>query len=73
MNERERDLAIKEARMGALHDLQLVFATIESERGPQDELGVLAKLVRYHIGQKLSEVAQDKAGGPKVSHTLWGE
>jgi hypothetical protein len=73
MNEKERELVIKEARLNALRDVEIALAKIEQERGAQDELGRLAQLIRYHLGQQISEVAQDKAGQTRLDHTLWGE
>lgn len=73
MNEQEREIVIKEARLAALHDIEMALIKLESDRSVDAEIARTAKFIRHYINQRMGDVGQDKADRMRLSHTLWGE
>jgi hypothetical protein len=73
VNEREREIVIKEARLAALHDIEAAFRKLTQENLVSNEVKEAAKFISHYIGQRVSEVAQDKADRQRLSHTPWGD
>ncbi len=73
MNEREREIVIKEARLAALHDVETALRELMKEKPVSNEVEEAAKFISHYIGQRISDVAQDKADRLRLSHTPWGD
>ena len=77
IDERERELIIKEARLAALHDLEAVLRDIRAGRlikaAVTDEVKGALDLIMFYLAQRVRDVAQDKAGRQRLSHTSWGD
>jgi hypothetical protein len=72
LTEEDRKLVIKEARLAAVHDIQMVLAKLMEEQGQREpQLVRTAQLIVHYVGLRLGEIAQDKAGYPQQSHQLW--
>jgi SepF-like predicted cell division protein (DUF552 family) len=72
MNEQEREIVIKEARIAALHDIEAALRKLTQENLVSNEVKEAAKFISHYIGQRVSDVAQDKADRQRLSHTPWG-
>lgn len=77
IDERERELIIKEARLAALHDLEAVLRDIRAGRlikvEVTNEVQGALDIIMFYLAQRVRDVAQDKAGRQRLSHTPWGE
>ena len=73
MNEQEREIVIKEARLAALHDIETALRNLMREGLVSDEVKEAAKFISHYIGQRVRVVAQDKADRQRLNHTPWGE
>jgi cytochrome c oxidase assembly protein Cox11 len=72
VTEEDRELLLKEARLAAVHDIEMALAKLIDERGQRDpELARVVNLILYYIGQRTSEIAQDKADRSRLSRPLW--
>ncbi len=72
MNESEREIVIKEARLAALHDIEMALRRLMREDLVSSEVKEAAKFISHYIGQRVAEVVQDKADRQRLSHTPWG-
>ncbi len=73
MNERERETVIKEAKLAALHDVETALRKLTQENAVSNEVEEAAKFISHYIGQRISDVAQDKADRQRQSHTPRGD
>ena len=69
MNEKEREILIKETRLATLRDFQVVLAKITAEnRG--HEIANIAQIINHYVDLQMSEVAQDRADRMHLSHQV---
>lgn len=73
IDEREREIVIKEARLAALHDIEAALRTLARENLVSDEVKEAARFIGHYLGQRISAVAQDKADRQRLSHASWGD
>jgi hypothetical protein len=71
MNEHDRDIVIKEARINALHDVQQALNKLIEENKADDDTKRAARMIVYYLGMRLSDVSQDKADRINITHTVW--
>ena len=72
MNERERELVIKEARLAALHDIEFALRALQRQELVGDEVKQAARFISLYIGQRAKLVAEDKADRQRLNHEPWG-
>jgi hypothetical protein len=76
VNERERELIIKEARLAALHDLEAVLRDLRAGKlikgKMTDEVRGAVDIIMFYLAQRIGDVAQDKADRQRLTHTPWG-
>ena len=77
IDEREREVIIKEARLAALHDLEAVLRDIRAGKlvkgAVADEVKGALDIIMFYLAQRVRDVAQDKADRQRLTHTPWGE
>jgi hypothetical protein len=75
LDEREREIIIKEARLAALHDLEAVLRDLRAGKlikgGLSDETRGAVDILMFYLAQRIGDVAQDKADRQRLSHTPW--
>ena len=72
VNERERELVIKEARLAALHDIEFALRALQRQELVSDEVKNAARFISLYIGQRAKLVAEDKADRQRLNHEPWG-
>ena len=71
MNEQDRDTVIKEARVNALHDVQMALAKLLDTLPPDSDARAVVNLIFQQINLRVSEVSEDKADRIRVTHRVW--
>ena len=75
VDEREREIIIKEARLAALHDLEAVLRDLRAGKlikgGLHDAAKQTVDILMFYLAQRIGDVAQDKADRQRLSHTPW--
>ena len=69
MNEKEREILIKETRLATLRDLQVVLTKITEDHKEQ-EISNIAKTINHYLDLQISEVAQDTADRLRLRHQV---
>ena len=69
MNEKEREILIKETRLATLRDLQVVLSKITEDHKGQ-EISNIAKTINHYLDLQISEVAQDTADRLRLRHQV---
>ncbi len=73
MNEREREIVIKEAKLAALYDVETALRELMQENPVSKEVEEAAEFISHYIGQRISDVAGDKADRLRLSHAPRGD
>jgi hypothetical protein len=77
IDEREREIIIKEARLAALHDLEAVLRDLRAGKlvkgGVTEEARGALDIIMFYLAQRVRDVAQDKADRQRLVHTPWEE
>ena len=75
VDEREREIIIKEARLAALHDLEAVLRDLRAGKhikgGVTAEVRAAVDIIMFYLAQRIGDVAQDKADRQRLTHTPW--
>ena len=76
VNERERELIIKEARLAALHDLEAVLRDLRAGKlikgKMTDEVRGAVDIIMFYLAQRIGDVVQDKADRQRLTRTPRG-
>jgi hypothetical protein len=73
VNEEDRELVIKEARLAVLHDIESALRGLIQHDLASEEIKEAAKLICLYVGRRAGLVAQDKADRQRLRHETWDD